>query len=159
MQKNGNALIWIIVAIIVYFIFINDDFGKSQAVHSLVEPASDYYRSPEVSESRTISYNEAISEYWDEIKDYVDGTETIEACSSTSGNCYDLDANISSGAVEQIYFSSGGYLYFSADIDENGNAFDYDQNGDAWDFALDMDSSIVDDAVNDWASSNIYTIE
>lgn len=113
----------------------------------------------ERSEGKTISRDEAIGSYWDEIKDYVDGTETIDACSSESGNCYSLDADISNGAVEQIYFSNGGYLYFSADIDESGNASDIDQNGNSWDFTIDMDSSIIDDAVNDWASDNGYMIE
>lgn len=113
----------------------------------------------ERSEEKTISRDEAVESYWDEIKDYVGGTETIDACSSESGNCYSLDADISNGAVEQIYFSNGGYLYFSADIDEGGNASDIDQNGNSWDFTIDMDSSIIDDAISDWASDNSYTIE
>ena len=58
-----------------------------------------------------------------------------------------------------IYFPNGGYLYFSADIDEGGNASDFDQNGDSWDFTIDMDSSVIDDAIYDWASDNEYTIE
>lgn len=113
----------------------------------------------ERSEGKTISRDEAIESYWDEIKDYVDGTETIDSCSSESGNCYGLDADISNGAVEQIYFNNGGYLYFSADIDESGNTSDIDQNGNSWDFTIDMDSSIIDDAVSDWASDNSYIIE
>ena len=108
---------------------------------------------------KTLSRDEAIESYWDEIKDYVNGTETIDACSYESGNCYSLDAEISSGQVEMIYFPNGGYLYFSADIDEGGNASDFDQNGDSWDFTIDMDSSVIDDAIYDWASDNEYTIE
>ncbi|MBI5798993.1 MAG: hypothetical protein HZB10_03605 [Candidatus Yonathbacteria bacterium] len=158
-RNKGNVLVWTIVAIVVFSIFINHGSDKSSAVQSSVEPASNFYRSPEVSESHTISRDDAISEHWDEIKDLVDGSETVEACSSSSGSCYDLDADISSGAIEQIYFPSGGYLYFSADIDKNGEASDSDQNGDDWDFTLDMDSSIVDDAVNNWANANGYTIE
>jgi hypothetical protein len=107
----------------------------------------------------TISRYDAISENWDEIKEYLSGTETINACSEESGNCYDLDADIENGLINEIYFPNGGYLYFGADIDSNGEASDFDQNGDAWDFTLDMDSSLVDDAVSDWASNNNYELE
>lgn len=110
-------------------------------------------------EENTIDRYDAISDYWDEIKDYLSGTETIDACSSESGNCYSLDAEISSGQVEMIYFPNSGYLYFSADIDESGDASDFDSDGNSWDFTLDMDSSMVDDAIYDWASDNGYKIE
>lgn len=158
-ENNRNVLTWSIVAIVAFSILVGNDSSSSSNSQSSIQSTNSYYGSSGVSESRTISRDEAISEYWDEIKDYVNGTETIEACSSTSGNCYDLDAEISSGTIEQIYFTSGGYLYFSADIDENGNASDSDQNGDYWDFTLDMDSSIVNDAIDDWASSSGYIVE
>lgn len=158
-ENKQNVLIWSIVAIVAFSIFVSNDSSNSSNSQSSIQSTNSYYGNSGESESHTISRDEAISEYWDEIKDYVDGTETVEACSSTSGNCYDLDAEVSSGTIEQIYFTSGGYLYFSADIDENGNASDSDQNGDYWDFTLDMDSSIIDDAVEDWAGLNDYTIE
>jgi len=110
-------------------------------------------------EQKILGRDEAINDYWDEIKDYVDGTETIDACSLESGNCYSLDADISSGIIEEIYFSNGGYLYFSADINESGNASDIDQDGNNWDFTIDMDSSIIDDAIDEWAYDNDYIIE
>lgn len=106
----------------------------------------------------TVYRDDAISDYWDEIREYVDGTETIEACSYESGNCYDLDADISGGNVDTIYFPNGGYLYFSAEIDSDGSASDYDQDGDSWDFSLDMSSSIVEDAIDEWAEANDYEL-
>lgn len=120
---------------------------------------SRYYGSSEYSEDLTIDRYDAIDAHWDEIRDYLNGTETIDACSSQSGNCYSLDADITSGQVDIVYFENGGYLYFGAYIDENGYASEYDQDGDEWNFSLDMDSSIVDDAVYDWASDNGYEIE
>ena len=142
-KKEGNALIWIlIIGAVTVFIFGNNNFSNS-----------------EVSEHATINRDEAISEYWGEIKEYINGTETIEACSSSSGSCYDLDADISNGEIEQIYFPNGGYLYFSADIDEDGSASDLDLNGNDWDFTIDTASSSIDDAIYDWASDNGYTIE
>lgn len=157
-KKGGNALVWILVigAVAAFFIFRNNDSSNSPRK---TFPANSSYRNSGASEHTTLSRDEAISKHWDKIKEYVDGTETVEACSSSSGNCYDLDADISNGEIEQIYFPNGGYLYFSADIDESGSASDSDQNGDSWDFTLDMSSSIVDDAVDNWASSNGYTIE
>lgn len=113
----------------------------------------------EDNEQKVITYDEAISEHWDEIKDYIDGTETIEACSEESGNCYYVDADISNGIIERIYFSNGGYLDFFAEIDEDGSAWDFDKNGNSWDFTIDINSSIIEDAVHKWAEDNGYEIE
>lgn len=43
-----------------------------------------------------ISRDEAISLFWDDICEYVNGTDTLEACDLSNSNCYDLDAEISS---------------------------------------------------------------
>jgi len=153
-KRGGNILIWILIvgAIVAFFIFRDGDeksynnsgylFGRQNIIFE-----------------KTLDRDEAIYNYWDEIKDYVNGTETIDACSWGSGNCYSLDADISNGQIEVIYFPNGGYLYFAADIDENGNASDFDREGNSWDFTIDMYSSIIDDAIYDWASDNGYTIE
>ncbi len=48
----------------------------------------------------------------------------MEACSQDSGSCYDLDADISDGVVERIYFPNGGHLDLDgAEIDEDGYAY------------------------------------
>lgn len=106
--------------------------------------------------NKVISYNEAIENYWDDIKEYVDGYATIEACSDSG--CYDLEAHISNGKIDEIDFPNGGYLYFDADINSNGKASDIDQNGNWWDFSIDMNSSIINNAVSDWASDNGFEI-
>src|SRR3990172_9875248 len=102
MNKNtDNVLGWAIVAIVAFSIFISNDSDSSSTTQYSNQSTGSYYRSPEVDENHTISRDDAISDYWDEIKDYLDGSETIEACSSTSGNCYDLEADISRGGVEK----------------------------------------------------------
>lgn len=106
--------------------------------------------------SNISSTDEAIQENWDSIKEYLSGTETIEACCDSG--CYSLDADISNGEISQIYFPNEGYLYFSADIEESGDASDTDDEGRNWDFTLDMGSSIVEDAVQEWANNNDYEI-
>ncbi len=152
-SKTYLALIVMIGALVAFFVF-KDNIGVTDGL-------SDYgsYGGSRIDDETALTRNEAVSEYWDEIKEYVDGTETLEACSSESGNCYDLDADISDGVIDQIYFPNGGYLYFSADIDESGYASDFDQDGNNWDFTIDMHSSMVDDAIENWANSNGYTIE
>lgn len=65
------------------------------------------------------NHDEDVVEY----KEKPDGTYTVEACNQNTGNCYDLDADISDGTVERIYFSNGGHLDLDgAELDEDGNA-------------------------------------
>ena len=99
-------------------------------------------------EDLTTSDDDYVQYNWDEIKEYMSGTESIEAC--TNSGCYTLDADISNGTVEQIYFPNEGYLYFSADIDENGDANDTDDRGRDWEFSIDMNSGVVENAVQEW---------
>lgn len=148
---------WVIAIVAVVAItsaFSNNDSNSNTSIPDTYSGSS--YSSDG---GTTIDRQDAINEYWDDIKQYLTGTETVEACSSESGNCYDLDADISSGSIDQIYFTNGGYLYFSADIDSDGNASDIDENGNNWDFTLDMNSSIVDDAITEWADANGYIVQ
>lgn len=146
--------IFIIGIIIVFFIF-NGNTRKNSYSNNKYQG----FIQQESGEQKMLDRSEAINYYWDEIRDYVNGTETINACSSESGNCYSLDTDISGGIIEEIYFDNGGYLCFSADIDEDGNASDIDQDGNSWDFTIDMNSSIIDDAIDNWAYDNDYIIE
>jgi hypothetical protein len=106
---------------------------------------------------KTIDTYDAKSDYWDEIKEYIDGTYTVEACSEDSGNCYDLDLDTNDGYTDTLNFSDGGYIYISTEIDSNGRASDYDDDGDYWDITL--SDSDIDDAVEEWASDNEYILE
>ncbi|MBU4338543.1 hypothetical protein KKD57_03225 [Patescibacteria group bacterium] len=81
------------------------------------------------------NHDEAVAEY----KEKPDGTYTVEACNQSTGSCYDLDADISDGTVERIYFSNGGHLDIDgAELDEEGYAsgesytVDDGYNGDSW---------------------------
>ncbi|MBI2019051.1 hypothetical protein HYS95_00085 [Candidatus Daviesbacteria bacterium] len=138
--------------IIAFFIFI---FNSGSSNESSSFNDSNYFSDDQNAISRT----DAIDSHWDSISDYVDGTETIEACSDDSGNCYSLDADISNGHLETLYFPNGGYLNFYTEFDSDGDAYDTDSEGNSWSFTLDMDSSIVDDAISNWASDNDYTID
>jgi hypothetical protein len=107
----------------------------------------------------TLSRDEAIENHWEDIREYFSGTEDVDACSVDNGNCYSLQADIVGGYLDTIYFSNGGSLSFFTEIDEFGNALELDENGHLWDFTIDMNSSTVEGAVEEWAGVNGYTVE
>lgn len=108
--------------------------------------------------SQAMSRAAAIERNWEAIKDHLNGTETIEAC--TDGRtCYDLEADIDAGAITTVHFVNGGFLTVSADLDQDGSASDIDQRGRNWDFTLDMDTPIVNEAVQAWARETRHTIQ
>lgn len=106
-----------------------------------------------------LTYDKTIEKYWDKIKDYVNGYEIIQVCSSESGGCYTLKADISNGAVKRVYFSKGKYVHFFADIDKNGNAWDIDKYGNTWDFKINMDSPSIHKAIHKQPRDNGYIIK
>lgn len=115
------------------------------------------YSSYDDYEGNTMDRYDALADNWDEIKDYINGTETIEACSDSSGNCYDLDADLDNGDVDTIYFPNSGYLYFGAELNSDGEADGYDDDGNYWTFQVDED--LIDDALYEWASDNAIELE
>lgn len=105
----------------------------------------------------TMDRYDAISDYWDEIVEYLDGTYTVVACSDNSGNCYDVDVDINSGSIYMLYFSNGGYIdIYGADVDSDGNASG-DSDEDYWTF--EVDGSDIDNAVDEWADYNGFVLE
>ncbi len=104
---------------------------------------------------RTITKESALEEHWGEIKEYIDGTEPIEAHSQKSGSTYTLDADISNGEVEIIHFLNGGYIYINADLNSDGTGEGYGSNS-YWD--VEIDSSLIEDATEEWASDSGYTL-
>ncbi len=104
---------------------------------------------------RTIDHDEALDNHWDEIKEYINGSEPIEVYSHESGNYYTLDAEISNGEVESISFPNGGWIYINADLNSDGSGEGYGSDS-YWD--VQIDSSLIDDAVDEWASDNGYTL-
>ena len=156
---------WIIVVLVgitIFSVLIHREKDKSAPLQNNRIYLPNYVMEDEeenFSEERSLTLEEAIEDYWDEIREYVEGTTEIEACSFESGNCYLVEADISDGAIETVYFSNGGYLYFDAEIDSDGYASDFDINGNSWDFEVEMDSGIVKEAVYEWAEDKEYTID
>lgn len=145
-------LLWAIKG--VYTWIFNSDSSYSNSSYS-----SSYSSSYDYDEENVIDVDTAIDDYWDEITDYLDGTEEIEACYD-GYNCYDLEADISNGQVETLYFPNGGYVTFwGDDFNSSGYAYDTDDDNRDWEFTLDMNSSFVKNAVEEWADDNGYTLE
>lgn len=153
-NSNGSSgcFGFIILLVIIWVIF--SFFNNSENSNTYKSGYSNEYSNEET----ILSREEAIEDYWDNINDYLTGTAEVEACYDYS-NCYTLEADISSGTLEKLYFPNTGYLNFSADFDSNGEASDYDEDDRSWDFTLDMFSSVVDDAIDEWADSEGYTID
>ncbi|MDP3725676.1 MAG: hypothetical protein Q8R36_00585 [bacterium] len=128
-MNKGNGVVGFIILIAIIW-----------GVYSLFadKPSNYNYEEPNYSNSTGIfygnRYNEDYGQYENE-EDYYennrpDGTYTVEACSSSG--CYDLDADISDGTVETLYFPNGGYIYPDAELDEDGSGSGYDNNGEEW---------------------------
>ena len=134
---------WLLIVGLAYFAFSNRD--TPSAPNEVRSTATD---------AEVLTRDEAIENHWDEIREHLDGTDEIEACSLESGSCYSLEADITSGMIETLRFTNRGWLHFGAEIDETGSASDVDDEGRMWDFTLDMGSPLVDDAVAEWARAN-----
>lgn len=64
------------------------------------------------------------------------GTETVEACNESSGNCYELDADFDGEMVTTIYFPKGGNLDFDDGYCEDSTCYGTSEEGDEWYFNL-----------------------
>ncbi len=64
------------------------------------------------------------------------GTETVSACNGSSGNCYNLDADIYDDEVERLYFPKGGWVDIDYSECDDGCCYLEDENGDEWEIEL-----------------------
>lgn len=63
------------------------------------------------------------------------GAITVTAHNESSGNTYDLDADVEGNEVERLYFPNGGSVGFScSEIDTDGNGSGMDEQGREWTF-------------------------
>ena len=144
----GHGWLLLIIALILYGVF-----SRESSQDSAIAPSSRQAQHSRARDAESLSRDEAIESHWDEICEHLQGSEAVEACDMGSGNCYELDADISSCAIETVHFPNGGFLSVFATIDDSGSASDFDSRGRMWDFTLDMNSSLIDQAIDDWAAS------
>lgn len=150
-RNDSSTLVVLVIVILVGYAIVHRDGSSSSSGSST---ASDDNRDDD---DETITRQEAIDNHWDEIRDYLDGSASLTAC-GPNGSCYEVESDISSGTIDTITFSSGHALNFSADIEDDGSASDTDLDGDPWTFDFDMSSSLVDDAIAEWANATDHTV-
>ena len=111
-------------------------------------------------DKKLISKEEVIKYSWSEIRQFVEGEEVIEVCNSDLDKCYDLEVSILGGDIMEIHFTNGGYIKLTAELDKNGEAEAYDDDrGYLWTFKINMDSTLINNAVVNWAKLNDYILE
>ena len=132
-------LIGILILVGVIYGFSGDSneesFEPASVYSSLNEESSDYSLfSNSYDDDSYEEHNGDVNRY-----ENLGGAYTVEACSSNSGNCYNLDADIEGGNIERIYFPNGGHLDLDgAELDEDGYAtgesytWSEGYNGDEW---------------------------
>lgn len=60
------------------------------------------------------------------------GTDTMNACNQSSGNCYDLDVDSDGTNVERLYFPKGGWVDIDDSDCDGGTCTATDENGTEW---------------------------
>jgi hypothetical protein len=106
----------------------------------------------------SIRRDDAIAANWSAVSKFLNGMAIVNGCSSDGAGCYDLQADIEKGEITRIHFDNGRAVDLSAEIDQSGEASAADEDGKFWDITFDMDSLIVDEAVDKWARVNGYKV-
>jgi len=60
------------------------------------------------------------------------GTETMNVCNQSSGNCYDLDVDSDGENIERIYCPKGGWVDVEDSDCVDGSCTATDENGNEW---------------------------
>jgi hypothetical protein len=148
------VFIYIIVFLVGASLFHSNE-KEAERPKTYLAPSYDSVNYYEPGRTSKIDRDEALDQYWDEIREYINGTETIEVYSFESGNFYTVDAEISNGEVESIYFDNGGYIYINALLNSDGTGEGYGADN-YWE--VEVDSYLIDNALEEWASDNGYEI-
>jgi hypothetical protein len=152
--SRGDSSWWavILIGVVLYAIANSDSDSRSSNRPSRQSSAVSR------AEPKRISRDEAVSNHWEDVCEYLGGTEEIEAC-AIGGDCYALEADISSCSIDTVYFPNGGFLNVFAPVDDAGSASAIDTSGRMWEFTLDLDSYVVDEALEEWAASRNVMVE
>ncbi len=137
MENNiwGKIIGWAVVVGIVFVGFSlfkgdsipNDAYLKGDMSNSGGSPTIRYEDTPVLEDNLSTTNDESNDQ---PVGFY--GTDTMNACNQSSGNCYDLDVDSDGENIERIYFPKGGWV----DIDSSDCADGYctatDENGTEW---------------------------
>lgn len=120
--KNGNGLVGIIIFVaVVFFINVLTDGKKEEEVYQKDSFAGTHSYESYDSEEQEYPFPAGFS-----------GTDTMEACNSDSGNCYDLEIDSDGENIERINFPNGGWRDVSYSECDNGYCTVEDEDGTEW---------------------------
>jgi len=127
--NQGNAVIGIIVFIALIW-GAASLFGENNENGNEYTPTSNYsgYSNPS-------SYDNSYNYGYEEEESYpagFSGTETMEACNSDTGNCYDLDIDSDGENIERINFPNGGWRDVDYSDCDGGYCYVEDEDGTEW---------------------------
>ena len=135
-EENGSSLIgWGVIIFFGFLIFSSLGGGSDTDTPYLQGDMSDEGGSPTIRYEDTPTFEDDPYTTNDESNDQpvgFYGTETMNACNQSSGNCYDLDVDSNGEEVERIYFPKGGWVDIDSSDCEDGHCTATDENGNDW---------------------------
>lgn len=130
-MKNQKGFIQIpILIVIIAGVLILRDFGVRQhQIEKIEEEKQTDYSNYLNSSSYNSPYN---YDYKESYPVGFSGTETMEACNSDTGNCYDLDIDSDGENIERINFPNGGWRDVNYSDCDDGYCYVEDEDGTEW---------------------------
>ncbi|KKQ35280.1 MAG: hypothetical protein US50_C0019G0002 [Candidatus Nomurabacteria bacterium GW2011_GWB1_37_5] len=135
MTYNRGSAIASILIIIGIVLTISLFFGDNNEESNLKGDMSDSGGSPTYRYEETPVYEDNPYTTNNESNDQpvgFYGTDTMNVCNQSSGNCYDLDVDSDGQSIERIYFPRGGWVDIDSSDCEDGYCYAEDENGNEW---------------------------
>lgn len=130
-NQRGNAVAGLLVIVLIGWGAISL-FSANDEPEYVYEPSSAY------SASAYDSYNSSYNDYSAYSDDYESppagfvGTDEMEACNQSSGNCYDLEIDSNGENIERINFPNGGWRDVDSSDCDGGYCYVEDEDGTEW---------------------------
>ena len=105
----------------------SDSYMKGDMSNTGGSPTYRYNDTPTYEDDEYTSNNESNDQH---VGFY--GTDTMNACNESSGNCYDLDVDSDGENIERIYFPKGGWVDVDSSDCNDGYCYVEDENGTEW---------------------------
>lgn len=126
-NQRGNAVVGLFVTVLIGWSLI-----------SLLSPSN-----PEYSYQPSSGYSASVYDGYDSsfdddnYDDYsppagFEGTDEMEACNQSSGNCYDLEIDSDGENIERINFPNGGWRDVEYSDCDDGYCYVEDEDGTEW---------------------------
>jgi len=136
MTESTKNIFWAIVGMLLLVWIVPGCFGSDSGDAPYKKgDLSNTGGTPTLRNSYTPTYSDDPYTTNDESNDQETGyygTETVSACNESSGNCYDLDADIYDDEVERLYFPKGGWVDVDYSDCDDGYCYLEDENGTEW---------------------------